>query len=235
MKIDFFSTVAGVADTFPIVQAKDKLPNWLHVARQEFKSVEDKRQSTLTRCPGIIDVLTSGFIVTSPYDMEIHSDETGITAYINPEMEELLGKPPAQTQDGNSLGKYLPKRPWSSKHILKINTPWHIKAECKFIMMPVSYTDEFGFESTTGILDPSVSSEINVQGYINGYGILQIKAGQPLCHLIPITEQMYKYDVRDMTQHDARWISKRKFINNCTFILNKSLIKKAYKKYIKGE
>lgn len=233
MKIEFFSNIPGVAETFPVISAKEKMPRWLQVARQEFNSLSDKRETTITRCPGIIDVLTTGYIVTSPYDMEIHSDENGITTYVNTEMEELLGKPPAQTQDGDSLGKHLPKRPWSSKHILKINTPWHIKSSCKFMMVPIPYTDNFGFESTMGILDPSISSEVNVQGYVNGYGVLEIRAGQPICQLIPITEKKYTHVVRDMNSFDENWLRKRKFINNCTYILNKSLIKRAYNKFIK--
>ena len=44
-------------------------------------------------------------------------------------------------------------------------------------MIPLPYSDEFGFESTIGILDPSISSEINIQAYINGTGVLKIRAG----------------------------------------------------------
>lgn len=229
--IEFFSTIQGVAETFPIVLAKEKMPSWVYQAREEYKA-DDKRKSTLMRCPGIMDILTTGYIVVSPYDMEIQVDENNVTTFINPTIEDLLGKPPAQTQMGDSIGRHLPKRPWSNKNILKINTPWHIKSNCKFMMIPLPYTDDFGFEACTGILDPSVSSEINVQGYINGHGIMEIKAGTPLCQLVPITESKHDIDVRDMNERDKRWIEKRKFLNNHSFILNKGLIKRAYKKWI---
>ena len=57
-------------------------------------------------------------------------------------------------------------------------------------MLPVAYSDNVDFEACIGILDPSVSTEINVQLYWNRFGdISKVKAGTPLCHLIPLTEQ----------------------------------------------
>lgn len=232
--IEFFSTIQGVAESYPIQPAKKVIPEWVKTARQEYQSSDDKRQSHISKCPGIIDIMTTGFIVTSPWDMEIVSTQDNqITTFINPEMETLLGKPPAQTQMGDSLAKHIPKRPWSNKSILKVNTPWHIKSEHKFMMIPIPYTESFGFEACSGILDPSISSEINVQGYVNGYGTLEIKAGAPLCQLIPITDEKYNFEVRDMNPDDELWVEKRKFINNSTFTLNKNLIKRLYGNFIR--
>ena len=234
MNIEFFSTIQGVSESYPIQPAHRILPNWVKVARQEYTSSEDKRVTSVAKCPGIIDIMTSGYIVTSPWDMEIVSKDIDITTFINPEMESLLGKPPVQTQMGDSISKHIPKRPWSNKSILKINTPWHIKSSYKFMMIPIPYTESFGFESCIGILDPAISSEINVQGYINGYGTLEIKAGDPICQLIPITEDNYKFEVRDMNPDDKLWVEKRKFINNSSFTLDKNLIKRMYNRFIKG-
>jgi hypothetical protein len=232
--IEFFSTISGVSEAYPILPAKKVLPNWIKTARQEYSSTEDKRTPAIVRCPGILDIMTSGYVVTAPWDMEIHSSTDSMVAYINPEMETLLGKPPVQNQNGDGIAKHIPKRPWSNKDILKINTPWHIKSNYKFMMIPIPYTESFGFESCIGILDPAISSEINIQGYVNGYGVLEINAGTPLCQLIPITDQQYEYEVRDMNQSDKLWIDKRKYINNSTFVLDKSLIKRLYNRFIKG-
>lgn len=226
--IEFFSTIQGVTETYPILPAKKVIPSWVKCARDEAV----KNQASVAKCPGIIDIMTTGFIVVSPYDMEVQSSDDSIITYANPEIEDLLGKPPAQTQAGDSIAKHIPKRPWSNKSILKINTPWHIKSEYKFMMIPIPYAESFGFESCSGILDPSISSEINIQGYVNGYGSLEIKAGDPLCQLIPITQDTYEFEVRDMNDADREWIQKRKFINNSTFRLNKNLIKKAYRRFI---
>lgn len=234
MKIEFFSTVDGVADAYPILPAKKKIPNWMNEARKKF-ALGDKRETNIVKCPGIVDIMTTGFIVTAWHDIVVQSDNENVMPYApTMDMEELLEKPPLQIQSGDGLAKEMPQRPWSSKHILKINTPWHIKADCKFLMIPVPYTDEFDIESTTGILDPSISSEINIQAYVNRHGEFTIKAGQPICQLIPLTEKSYGFDVRNMNDDDAKWVKKRKYLNNHGYTLNKGIVKKAYKKFLGG-
>jgi len=173
-----------------------------------------------------------GFIIRSWCDIEIHSNDSLEGFVASQDLEDLLGKPVLQIQSGDGLGKLLPKRPWSNKDILKINTPWHIKSNLKFLMIPLPYSDEFGLESTIGILDPSISSEINIQAYINGRGILKIKAGDPICQLIPLSEKNEIIKVRDANKNDLEYIEKRKYINNFGFRLNRNFIKNLYKKFI---
>lgn len=232
MNITFFSSIDGVADAYPITPASAHIPAWVHQVRAELKSSPDKRGMTLARCPGIMDLMRTGYIVTAPYDMDIEVNND-VIAYVNPVMEEILGKPPVQVQ--GDIAVHLPKRPWSNANILKINTPWHIKASCKFLMIPITYTDNFGFEANIGILDPSVSSEINIQGYINGAGVLQIKAGDPLCQLIPLVDGEPVATIRDANDADKRWLRTRKYINNATWILKRGIVKRLYDKYLKGE
>lgn len=227
---EFFSTVEGVAETWPILESKNCLPKWVAQARLDYRN-SNKMNSHIARCPGIIDVLTTGYIITAWHDIYVQAGDDIVSYAPGLEIEELLGKPPLQTQSGDSLAKHLPKRPWSHKHILKINTPWHIKSKQKFLMIPLPYTDEFVFESCTGILDPSISSEINIQGYINASGNINIRAGTPLAQLIPIGNSDNKLTIRDMNKHDAGWIKRRKFLNNMSFVLNKGKIKDAYHRY----
>lgn len=226
--IEFFSIINGVSETFPIVESRTLFPNWIKQARLEISN------TNISRCPGIISLFTSGYYVTSPWDMEIISEHDKITGYCpSEEIEKLLGKQPIQIQSADGIAKYLPKRPWSNKHILKINTPWHIKSNLKFLMIPLPYSDKFELESTMGILDPSVSSEINIQCYVNGFGNFNIKAGEPLCQIIPLTENKYNFVARDASQNDREWIVKRNYLNNSTFIFNKSIVKRAYDKFFK--
>lgn len=230
MKIEFFSSVEGVAEAFPILPAQKSLPKWVNLARQDY--LQNKQSQSVYRCPGIFDIMSTGFIVTAWHDIEV---EPGVemSGYApSPLMEELLEKPPIQIQMGNSIAKHIPKRPWSHRDILKINTPWHVKAKCKFMMIPIPYSDEVIFESTTGIWDPSISSEINIQAYINTNQPFIIKAGQPICQLIPITEKNYTMEIRDLNDSDRRWLKTRKYINNMNFVLNRGIIKNAYNRFI---
>lgn len=234
MKIEFFSSVVGVADSFPILESKKNLPSWMYDARREFADKNNKRELTITRCPGIVEALTKGFIVTAWHDIDVVSGENELNAASPSELLNTIleGNPSLQVQSGDGIGKFLPRRPWSNKNILKINTPWHIKSNVKFLMIPIPYTDMFEYESCIGVLDPAISSEINVQGYVNGRGTFTIRAGQPICQLIPLTEEQYTFVVRDMNEEDEKWLKTRQFLNNSTFILNKSVIKSAYGKFI---
>ncbi len=232
-KIEFFSIVDGLTDTYPVLNSKSIMASWLKTAQQEYSQME-KYDFHIARCPGIVDVLTTGYIVRAWHDVAVRSGPSSLETFApDIALEQLIEKPALQVQKGDSVAKHIPKRPWSNKSILKINTPWHIISDCKFMMLPISYTDQFEFESCIGILDPSVSSEINIQGYVNGVGEFTIRAGTPLCQLIPISQQTYDLVVRDATEHDRKWIARRKYYNSIGFNLNKNIVSKAYNKFFK--
>jgi hypothetical protein len=98
-------------------------------------------------------------------------------------------------------------------------------------MIPIPYTDQFEIESCIGILDPSISSEINIQGYVNGFGEFTIKAGTPLAQLVPLSNSKYDFVVRDKNEKDTTWLKKRKFLNSISFNLSKAKINQAYQKF----
>jgi len=203
-KIEFFSTVDGLTDTYPVIHSKSVMPAWIKTAQHEYKQMAH-HDFHIARCPGIIDVLTTGYVVCAWHDIAVRSGPSSLETY-TPDiaLEELLEKPAIQVQHGDSIAKHIPKRPWSHKSILKINTPWHIISDCKFMMLPMPYTEQFEFESCIGILDPSISSEINIQGYVNGHGEFTIRAGTPLCQLVPMSEKTSELVVRDETDNDRK-------------------------------
>lgn len=235
--IDFFSTVPGLTETFPIRPAKEVLPRWIYSARTDYLKHKDTYDQHIYRCPGIIDVLTTGYVIPAWHDIDIETDGDRFKMTIpDQELEKMLGKDTVQEQTHNGLIRFVPKRPWSVKSILKINTPWHVMAPrgVKFLMVGMPYPDDFGFESATGILDPGYSSELNVQGYWNfpKPGKYSIKAGTPLAQIIPITEKNFNYVVRDASDRDSLWLKKRRYLTFFGFIFNRSKTKDAYIKHI---
>ncbi len=232
MKIEFYSTIDGVIDAFPVQHAKDCLPSWIGLAKQEY--LTNKQIPNVYKCPGIVDILTTGFIIKAWHDIDVQVQNEHLIGYApSADLEDMLGCPPVQVQGGHEIAKHMPKRPWSHGDILKINTPWHIIAPkgVKLLMLPISYTDQFAFESTTGILDPSISNEINIQGYINQLGV--IKAGTPLVQIIPMTEKKYNLIVRSMDEHDKAWVKKKKYLNAFSFLFNRKKTKEAYEEHYK--
>lgn len=240
-KITFFSIVDGVADAFPIAAAREFKFDWVAAVKTAYKSKMEKNKHTrfshLARCPGVFDLLNTGYIIPMPWDVTIETDGDMLNfAWHMPskDIEDLYNTPLVTGHMPNGIAEHLPTRPFSLDSIIKLNLPWHIIAPpgVKFIMIPIPYPDSFEFENVIGILDPSVSSEINLQLRWNvTNGIHTIKAGTPMVQLIPLTDEKFQLEVRNQTEKDKQWILKRRYLNNCTFFMNRSLVSKIYHKF----
>ena len=241
--IEFFSSIEGVAETFPIRPAREVFPPWVNEARKDFfvqqKNQGNALQHHITRCPGIFHLFATGYIVSAWHDLEIEGSAEGFKYNLPDKMvNTLLGKDTVGAQGADDVAKHIPKRPWSMPSILKLNTPWHILAPkgLKFLVIPIPYTDYLDFESCIGILDPGYSSEINIQGYWNKtIGSATMKAGTPIAQLIPLTEKTYDFVVRDKNEKDEQWLRKFKYFNYMAFQYARNLIKNAYTKHVEGK
>lgn len=239
-KIEFYSKVPGVPDLFPIVPAKDALPKWASAARDSY--VKKKENSTgrinhIYQCPGIFDLFNHGYVVPMWHDVVIKTngnpDEFSWTVPSS-ELTEFNSDTNIIENQSNGFGTVMPIKPWSLNTLIKINTPWNIVAPkgIKFLIIPIAYPDSFEFESSIGILDPGYSNEINIQLYYNVQkGDVLIKAGTPLAHIIPLTEQTFELSCREMTPADKVWSAKRKYFNSATFKIKRNIIKDLYYKH----
>ena len=236
--IEFFSSVDGLAEHFPIVKTSSHVPKWTRLVKEDYKK---QKQGTphLFKCPGIFHLFSYGFVITAWHDFEITCTVKGINWTIPDNMmNDLLEKDVIQIQQGDSIGKHIPQRPWSIPHILKINTPWHVIApkNVKFLMCALPYSEDFDFECCPGILDPGYSSEINIQMYWNRIrGTRIIKAGTPLAQFIPITEKNYNFKVRDKNKKDELWLKKRKYLNFFSFNFSRNKVKDSYISHFKDK
>ncbi|NBP00986.1 MAG: hypothetical protein EBU90_12785 [Proteobacteria bacterium] len=233
--IEFFSDVYGLADTVPIIKTSDALPRWVSLARNDFKQAS-KVKTHIARCPGIFDLFKQGYLIPAWHDITIRSDGERFGWEIPSEnLMNLRGTNSiAQAHDKNTIGKHLPRPPWANPNVLKINTPWHVIAPkgVKLLMTSVPYPDTFEIEALNGILDPAVSTEINLQLNFNILrGEHLIKAGTPLAMIIPLSENEFKLVVRDKNSYDEMWSVKRKFVNSMSYVLNRQRIKQLYEKH----
>lgn len=242
MKIEFFSEVEGLAESVPIINAKDYKMNWFDASRADYlNTLNDNKGLTFAhayRCPGIFDLYNHGFFLPAWCDIRIETngDPSGFKWVLpNADLLDLMeDKPIINTHSFDGVGKHIPVPPNTLRTIIKINSPWHVMAPkgVKFLINPIPYSDDFTFTNATGILDPSISSEINFQLYWHNLnGVHTIKAGTPLIHMIPITEKKYELICRDKNARDELWIKKRKFLNNFTFMLKRNYMKKSYEKH----
>lgn len=231
-KIEFYSDVYGLVDTVPILKPVDCLPKWVSTVRADYKQ-SDKEKPHLYRCPGIFDLFNYGYIVPAWHDITLNTDGEQYGWEI-PSKELLnykLNGDLASAHSHKDVAKYLPRPKWTHPSVLKLNTPWHVIAPkgVKLLITSLPYPDSYEFEALTGILDPSISTEINIQlNWNTPMGTGRITAGTPLAHIIPLSEETFELVVRDKNANDEIWSKKRNFVNSMSYILNRSRIKKMY-------
>jgi len=240
-KIEFVSLVQGVSEMFPVTAARSYKPKWAESAVTEYKSMikDQVNFNHISLCPGIFDLFKTGYIVHAWHDTLIKTNGDGHTfqwAVPNFDSLEITGVTQPVGSHTEDITKFLPQRPHSLKGVVKFNTPWRIIAPkgVKFLMLPIEYSDDHLFDAAMGILDPEVSNEINVQVYWNKLnGEHKIKAGTPLCQLIPLSEKQFKLVVRDATQHDLDWEKKKDYINGSTFFPQRKKLAEMWRKHFK--
>lgn len=240
-KITFFSITPGLKELFPVIPAHQYKPKWVSKARESFKeeskNYEGDKFAHIYRCPGIFDLMKYGYIFTLPFDLTIETNgDKETVSYILPstDLKLLMGTDPLTAHMDNKIVGFFPPKPWSIKTILKITTPWYIIApkNLKFLIIPIPYSDNYEFEMAPGILDPGLSSEINFQLHWNVViGKRTIKAGTPICQIIPISEEKYELEVRDATEKDLKWIRMKRYFFGFSFNFNKNIFKKMYEKW----
>tara|TARA_Y100000310_G_C20460036_1_gene704891 strand:- start:45 stop:806 length:762 start_codon:yes stop_codon:yes gene_type:complete len=248
-RIEFFNEIKGIADLFPIIEAKDYKPNWVKKVREDYVQKKGKADVHLYRCPGIFEVLNYGYIVRSWCDFTIDVDpevaETGefsgrIPSFGRLTNKPVSGRPMEKIIEGQpeEVMKFIPRPKGTLKNVIKIVTCWHIVApkNLKFLFLPLPYPDSFEFSHAPGILDPSINAEINLQLFWNITGSFLVKAGTPLGHIIPLTSEKYDFICRDMNITDKNWLDKFQYFKSFSFnrirpVRNK--LKEIYEKHFK--
>jgi len=187
-KIRFFNLIDGVATHYPIQPASSYRP-WLKQPNEELKELNrhlhtarcpfTRRIGNIAKCPGISQINSTGYVLPSPVDIRIVSSQ-----------DDLHIDLPTQDIPISINYHTLPySSPNTHTKILKFDFGWRVQASHDILLqfLPIQYTEENRFTSTTGILDPLLSSTINVQFYWHVFdGVSIIKAGTPMTQIIPM-------------------------------------------------
>lgn len=220
--LQFFSFTEGVADTYPIIPAKELEFKWVKLLTEDYKRSTERQH--IRKCPGIFDILGTGYVVTLPWDINIRLDSKGF-GY------DLPGQHLPKITGTESLVGVHKNIPGIDRLVLKICTPWHVIANCKFAIIPIPYPDSNVFEACHGILDPEKSTELNAQVFWNKSGEVLLKAGTPLMQIIPLTEKKTTYTVRDATDKDKQWVNRRFYLSQHSFQYPYKLVREAYRNF----
>jgi len=215
-KLRFFNIIDGVAHNYPITSASSHR-SWLSQPNQELAHLRTqlktkrcpftRRIGNVACCPGIHSILSAGYTIPTPVDIRIVSSPDNIHVDIPSDVPILI---------------YYHSLPYTQQRIIKFDFGWRVQASNDILLqfMPIPYTEENRFTSTVGLLDPTISSTLNVQVYWNiTDGVDIIRAGTPMTQILPLKKNFNPNVVIDeeYTINDIRRLKNETFKLQSTF------------------
>jgi hypothetical protein len=216
-KVEFVSLVDGLEKIMPITKTTPKDYEWMKKAQEDFKSKKHlfnnptDSQIHILRCPGIFEVLKTGWVQKAwqditiqtngdeygfgwktPLDQKVLSDSPSVLDYVGSH-EDLVQR---YTNDFRNL-----------KNIIKIQTPWvaYVPKGYSLLVTPIPYPDHTDFEAAIGILPSINGGPITISPQLKWYcknDTKLIKAGTPLHQLFLLKNDDIPFEVRSATQSD---------------------------------
>ena len=230
----FYSAVPGVCDEYPIVKSSAHDRKWIKPAVSAFKEKVDNLDNYdqpvigIAKCPGVFDIMNIGWIVPAWCDfiIETNCDEQTINWRTPAMLEgitcgEAFNKPAISFMSTVNPTMAIPMKKEDNPFLVKVNTPWVVDIPKGWALMicPVTYSDDTRFESTTGIITPSTHMEINPQLYWKvKHGKQLVKAGTPLCQLIPIKLDNTTFSCSEFSSEQLKNQKKMYFKRASTYI-----------------
>jgi hypothetical protein len=188
-----FSKVLDVSDEFFPKPASSFLPDW-YKKTESFRDnkkdifMDGSPNATMKKCLPVFDVLTAGYIITTPTDLWIKNNEQGQPVYITSnkdlpiEMHSIIQSPYHPFMNNAPYPKWL--NPWG------IKTP---KGYSCLFLPPVHGGNEY-FQILEGFVDtdtynapinfPFILKDIKFEGLI--------PAGTPMVQVIPVKRDQWK-------------------------------------------
>ena len=229
--VRFYSLEPGVLELFPIVPSS-KLDRQFLIEEQ----IGDVPEALSSKnCPGIKKIVNVGWIVPAPADFIIKTNGDGISFdWAEPYRfhKGVQGYESYVSSHTRSQAEPLLDDPTDTlKTVVKIETPWRFETsdDIVFLQVPVTYNNERRFTSATGILDPKYGHTLNVQLF---WKVLDdetlVRAGTPLCQLIPISRKHLNMGLYDTVIESADAIDQEKekaftYAANCVILNHDNL------------
>jgi hypothetical protein len=209
--VDCFTFATTAALNFPIDRATKFYPSeFKSIPRYNDVKVSNHPESKLTvksltvkACNGILDLYSSGFIIPAWDEFHLEMLNNGDHVFHSRSNIFTTEKHPRE-QYGNEIYKGYSN--------LKITSPWLIKEKTgvKFSWNhPVwNRSDNVGnFTILPGIIDFKYQIQTNINTFMKNGTIVQYNAGDPLVHLIPLSDKKVKIKIHQLSYN--KWESSR--------------------------
>jgi hypothetical protein len=195
--VDCYTDNPNAYNLTPVVRSSKTMPNWFkELPNQNNKLMIKNDRANMTRCAGFIDLYSTGCVIESWCDLKVDVSEQGY------KFNYSDGDKPDQhhhEQYGNG---------WPNYYHMKLTSPWQFdeRSGIKFHFAPCTWSlDNQPFTILPGIVDfkHNTSTHINMMFPIQNYSFM-IALGQPLLHIIPLTERAVEYRCHLVTTEELK-------------------------------
>ena len=221
MKVEFYSVIDGIEMMYPPLPATDIEMNWINGAKDFYVKTQKAGGAGASTgahlCTGIRDFLNNAYVLTAWHDFIIHTygDMRSFEADTTITNASLMnGRSGVEFFPPEQFGDHAILPPQTLKSVIKIPTPWRFNMPKGWGLMyaPLHYGDEARFSSVVGVIKPEVLNEINAVLFWHVLeGATFVKAGTPLCYLIPVKlDEKLDVTVRAATEKEKKFEVVRK-------------------------
>jgi len=199
MNIKFISMDQDVIDNYPVTPAKKTLPKWFKDLPQEkFSFPIGNTLPTIKKCMPATDMLTSGYIIHNPTDIDIIREEVAGNFVEN----RIKVKNNQYVPEAHRFEMCPVKHSTNKQHWIKLKNPWLVRTppgySCLFIQ-PV-YEFNPNLRLLSGIVDTDTFDlPVEFPGWIVNDHI--IKAGEPLMQVIPFKRDEWQMSIEHTETH----------------------------------
>jgi hypothetical protein len=199
INLDCFTTDQHAYNLTPIIYANKTKPQWFKEIPLPKKHVEidyenkQTKHRNLRSCHGFLEFYKKGVVLESWCDMAFKSEGNGsITYYVSGPKEPVSHD---TEQYGNAFPKYVN---------VKLRSPWQFvcSEDVPFLFVGAEWAlGDYGFKVLPGVVDLKFSGQGNFFIMIpRNTEEFFIRSGQPLIHIIPLTEKKLKHKNHLLTQ-----------------------------------
>lgn len=210
-KLVFKTGIPGLEALHPIVPASD----FAHEFHSRAKNQKREAGETVltTKCLGIKDYFSKGFVQTTFCDVEITTNGNGMDfVYRTPVKTDNMYIPGLEStlvgfHHYNQYFEFMGRPDNTLGHIVKYSSPWsvHVPRGYYLLQTPLHHTAETRFTTATGVLSEGLVIDLNVQMIWHvPDGKTLLKAGTPIAHYQLIRKEDINIECVPMTVEEGK-------------------------------
>lgn len=219
VKVKFYSNFKELEMSLPPVPASKFWPEWFKNQRPIIDGNDQQYASTVRKCPAILDILSTGYIIPLWSDFKLKRTNKNEMGYLMPPAaSELFGG--ITTHAKPQIDNY----PFDNDTFpgsVKFMNPWGIVTPPGYSCMFVSpyYHSHPHIRAMNGIIETDRYHEAHINTFFNAKinEEIELKRGMPLVQVIPFKRE--EYEMETITGDGRSWISKiRDFVSDTQFL-----------------